>query len=119
MELAVAFAEVGQVEAAKTCLRHLISRSAEPEWIQFVSHVELARILYREHQFMPAAYLLEELLPKLVCIKKKWSWLEHLEACTILGGCYSSMGRFMAAEKLLLFVIESYMKHRSASWRKL
>ena len=35
-----------------------------------------------------------------------------------MGGCYSSMGRFLDAEKLLLFVIESHTKHRNACWRK-
>ena len=89
-----------------------MSTSAQPEWILAVSQVELARILCRERQLMPAALILEELLPKLICIKKRWSWLEHLEACTILGGYYSSMGRFVDAEKLLLFVIESHMKIR-------
>ncbi len=118
LELAVAFADIGQTEVAKLCLRRLISTSAEPEWIHAVSQVELARILYRELQLMPAALILEELLPKLVCIKKRWSWLEHLEACTILGGCYSSMGRFIDAEKLLLFVIESHMKNPNACWRR-
>ena len=70
LELAVAFAEVGQSEMAKLCLRRLVSTSAEPEWIHAVSQVELARILYRELQLMPAALILEELLPQLICIKK-------------------------------------------------
>ena len=98
LQLAVAFAEAGQTDVAKLCLRRLVSGSAEPEWIQAVSQVELARILCREHQLMPAALILEELLPKLVCIKKRWSWLEHMEACTILGGCYSRLRRFIDAE---------------------
>jgi len=118
LEMAVAFSEIGQVEVAKRCLRHLISASTQPEWIHSVSQVELARILYREGQIMPAALLLEELVPTLVCIKNRWSWLEHLEACTILGGCYSKMGRFLDAEKLLLFVISSHMNDRNACSRK-
>ena len=119
LEPAVAFADVGQTEVAKRCLRLLISKSADPEWIFVVGKVELARILYREHQLMPSVRMLEELLPKLLRIKKRWASFEQLEACTILGGCYSSMGRFLDAEKLLLFVVDSYMKHRNDCWRKM
>ena len=66
---------------------------------------------------MPAALMLEELVSKLVCIKQRWSWLEHLEACTLLGACYSSLGRFAEAEKLLLFVIGSHLKDENACSR--
>ena len=58
LELAVAFADIGQTEVAKLCLRRLILISAEPEWIHAVSQVELARILCRERQLMPAALIL-------------------------------------------------------------
>ena len=118
LEMAIAFAEIGRTEVATRCLRRLISASTETEWIHSVSQVELARILSREGQSMPAALILEELVSKLVTIKQRWAWLEHLEACTLLGGCYSSLGRFAEAEKLLLFVIGSHLKDENACSRR-
>ena len=66
---------------------------------------------------MPAALMLEELVSKLVTIKQRWACLEHVEASTLLGGCYSSLGRFAEAEKLLLFVIGSHLKDENACSR--
>ncbi len=118
LEMAVALADIGLVSLAQRCLRDLISKTAGPVWIHSVSQVELARITYHDGQFVAASLILEDLLPKLVCINKRWSWLEHLESCTILGSCYFKMGRFTDAENLLLFVIGSYLEDRNACSRK-
>jgi tetratricopeptide (TPR) repeat protein len=118
LEMAIAFAEIGRDEVATRCLHHLISFSVESEWINAVSQLELARIMHRQQRSIVAALMLEELVSKLVCIKQRWAWLEHLEACTLLGACYSSLGRFAEAEKLLLFVIGSHLKDENACSRR-
>ncbi len=118
LEMAVALADVGRLEKAKRFLDELISTSEGPDWIPCVSQVELARILYHADECLASCCILEDLLQKLVRMKARWAWLEHLEACTVLGSCYANMGRFVDAERLLLFAMDGHLKDKHACLRK-
>ena len=67
---------------------------------------------------LASACILEECMQTLVRIRKRWAWLEHLEVCTALGSCYADMGRFVDAERLLLFAMDGHLKNEHACLRK-
>ena len=113
LELATALANAGGLSEAQRMLREIIAASPEPVWLLSVSKVELARALRDCGEIKAACDVLESLVPCLSRATARWAQHEHVEACTILGDCYTNMGRLDQAEKKLFLSIDHHLNNEN------
>ncbi len=118
LELASALANSGCLSEAKRLFEEIIGSFPEPPWLVTVSKVELARTLRDSGEIRAACDVLEGLVPCLARATAIWAQYEHVEACTLLGACYMSLGRLDQAERNLFFAMDNHLKNEHCQTKK-